>query len=341
MKRYFSFVIAAFLCVVVATGCVSAKSAKTDVTTETAAEDIANETAGDTDALEVAEDEDVAEEPALAFTKTKKSLKCGKSFQFKTNKSDVTWSVSNKKKASISKTGKLKAKRYGKVTVTAASGDETVSFVIKLKPKKVIGIDPGHQARGDSSTEPVGPGSSTMKAKVAGGTSGVSTKKPEYQLTLEIGLALKKELKSRGYKVVMTRETNDINISNAERAIKLNKSCDAAIRLHADGGASSARGASVLYPTTANPYVAYLSADSKRLSEAVIGAYCSATGISNRGLSQRDDLTGTNWSTIPVTLLEMGFMTNSSDDNYMSSSDGQRAMVDGIANGIDAYFGYR
>ena len=70
MKRYFSFVIAAFLCVVVATGCVSAKSAKTDVTTETAAEDIANETAGDTDALEVAEDEDVAEEPALAFTKT-------------------------------------------------------------------------------------------------------------------------------------------------------------------------------------------------------------------------------------------------------------------------------
>ena len=205
--------------------------------------------------------------------------------------------------------------------------------------KLVVGIDAGHQSKGDSSTEPIGPGSSTKKAKVAGGTSGVSTKKPEYQLTLEIAKKLKKELKSRGYKVIMSRKKNDVNISNMERALKLNKKCDIAIRLHADGStSSSSRGASALYPSTSNPYVGKLSAASEKLSKAVLDSYCSATGISNRGLSKRDDLTGTNWSTIPVTLLEMGFMTNASDDEYMSSANGQKQMVTGIANGVDAYF---
>ncbi len=305
------------------------KAAKESVVTqETGAEDT------DTDE-EVSE-----EEEPLEFTRTKAKLKCGKAFRFKVNRDDVTWSVSNKKKAAISKNGKLRAKRYGKVKVIATSGDESVSFEVKLVPKKIVGIDPGHQIRGNNGTEPNGPGSSVMKTKVAGGTSGVSTRKPEYQLTLEIGLALKDELVKRGYKVVLTRDKNEVDITNVERAQKLNKSCDVAVRLHADGAASSVRGASVLYPSGNNPYVASLSADSKKLSECVISSYCTSTGIRNRGLSQRDDLTGTNWSTIPVALLEMGFMTNTADDNYMSSADGQAAMVTGIANGIDTYFGY-
>ncbi len=285
-------------------------------------------------------EEEEPEEEELQFTATKKKIRCGKNFRFAANRDDVTWSVSNKSKAAISKNGKLKAKRYGKVTVTATSGDESISYEVKLLPKKIIGIDPGHQIRGNNGTEPIGPGSSTKKTKVAGGTSGVATKKPEYQLTLEIGLALKKELINRGYKVVMTRDKNDVDITNIERAQKLNKKCDVAIRLHADGAASSARGASVLYPSANNPYVASLSDASGKLSKCVIDSYCEATGISNRGTSLRDDLTGTNWSTIPVTLLEMGFMTNASDDSYMSSADGQAAMVKGIANGIDKYFGY-
>ena len=206
------------------------------------------------------------------------------------------------------------------------------------KAKAVIGIDPGHQSKGNNGKEPNGPGSSVMKTKVAGGTSGVSTKKPEYQLTLEIGLKLRDELTARGYQVVMTRETNDVDISNKERAEKLNASCDIAIRLHADGAASSATGASMQCHTSKNPYIANLYEDSNRLSSCILSSYCAGTGIRNRGIAYRDDLTGTNWSTIPVTLLEMGFMTNTSDDSYMSSEAGQKAMVKGIADGIDAYF---
>ena len=127
-----------------------------------------------------------------------------------------------------------------------------------IKNNRIVAIDPGHQSRGNSEKEPIGPGASTMKAKVAGGTRGAATGKPEYELTLEISLKLKEELLRRGYTVVMIRETNDVNISNAERAQIANTSgASAFLRIHADGSDnSSVSGATALCPTPQNPYCA-------------------------------------------------------------------------------------
>lgn len=101
--------------------------------------------------------------------------------------------------------------------------------------KKTIVIDPGHQAKGDSSKEPIGPGASETKAKVTTGATGIYTKQKESELALKVALLLEKELKQEGYNVIMTRKTNNINISNSQRAkIANNAKADAFIRIHAD-----------------------------------------------------------------------------------------------------------
>ena len=82
----------------------------------------------------------------------------------------------------------------------------TKNVTAKEKKDIKIAIDAGHQARGNFATEPVGPGSSTRKAKVAGGATGVASHVPEYKLTLAVSKKLQKELKARGYKVYMIEQ---------------------------------------------------------------------------------------------------------------------------------------
>lgn len=272
------------------------------------------------------------------FTSKASTMRVGEKKKFKVNKKKVVWESSDPDVASVSVKGRVRARRPGDVVISATSGGKTITADLKVTAGYTIGIDPGHQVKGNSATEPIGPGSSTVKPKVSGGTRGVSTGKSEYQLTMEIAQKLKKELEKRNYKVVMTRDTNEVDISNAERAKLLNGECDIAVRIHADGSAASAHGASALYPSASNPYCSAISEQSEKLSRQLLDSYCAATDISNRGLSVRDDLTGTNWSTIPVSLIELGFMTNVFDDEYMSSEKGQEYMVKGLADGIDAYF---
>lgn len=205
----------------------------------------------------------------------------------------------------------------------------------------VVVIDPGHQGQGDSTTELNGPGSSTMKARVAGGTHGTTTGVYEYQLTLAISQQLQAELEKRGYTVYLTRTSHDVNISNMERAqYATNVGGEIAVRIHANGvDNASVSGAMALAPSSANPYIAYLADSSWNLSKCILDAYCAATGMRNQGVSTSDTMTGINWSTVPVTILEMGYMTNPTDDVNMEDPAYQARMVQGIADGIDAYFG--
>lgn len=205
----------------------------------------------------------------------------------------------------------------------------------------VVVIDPGHQGRGDSTTEPNGPGSTTMKARVAGGTHGTTTGVCEYELTLAISQQLQTELQNRGYTVYMTRTSHDVNISNMERAqYATSVGADIAVRIHANGAENaSVSGAMALAPSPSNPYISYLSGSSWNLSQCVLNSYCQATGMRNQGVTGSDTMTGINWSTVPVTILEMGYMTNPTDDTNMENPSYQMQMVQGIANGIDAYFG--
>ena len=207
----------------------------------------------------------------------------------------------------------------------------------------VVGIDPGHQGYDVdmSAQEPNGPGSSEMKAKATTGTQGSYSGLPEYQLNLNVSLLLKDILELRGYRVVMTRTDNSTAISNKERAeLAASQGAEIYVRVHANGEDShTASGALTMCPSPQNPYIPQLYESSNRLSQCILDSYCAATGFANMGIQYTDTMTGINWSSVPVTIIEMGFMSNEYDDLKMSDSAFQQTMAQGIANGIDAYFG--
>ena len=207
----------------------------------------------------------------------------------------------------------------------------------------LIVIDPGHQQHGNLEQEPVGPGASETKAKVSGGTSGTASGVPEYQLTLDIGLQLRDELEARGYQVIMTRDTNEVDISNSERAAVANEAgADAFIRIHANGSENSAAtGAMTICQTPGNVYNGDLYEESRALSDSVLNAYTEKTGIDYEYVWETDSMSGINWCRVPVTILEMGYMTNSEEDLQMQEPEFQVKMTGAIADGIDAFMADR
>ncbi len=255
-------------------------------------------------------------------------------------KTEATSAGLGKTSSTVNSPGRSKtpATQSGKKTEQKTSAG-TAPNTEKPLEGLIIGIDPGHQSKGNNSLEKVAPGSDGKKPKVTSGTQGRFTGVPEYKLNLEVGLLLKKELSNSGAKIVMTRETNNVDISNIQRAQLTNKSkCDMVIRLHANGAESAkSNGYSILIPGEK-----YSTKDivrkSRSFAEVLNKTLKDNIDIRPEGIITRNDLTGFNWSETPVVLLEMGYMTNKHDDETMQTGEFKNGTVKSIARALEIYF---
>ena len=228
-------------------------------------------------------------------------------------------------------------------TSTTHASTTTTGAVATAASAKVVVIDPGHQAKADNSPEPIGPGSSTTKPKVASGTAGVVTGVPESKLALAVGLKLRDSLAAHGIKVVMTRTTQDVNISNSQRAQIANKAhADLFVRIHADGSTDhSTHGIHVLYPASIKGWTDDIAVPSKKAAQLAEQDLIAATGAANRGIDARSDMSGFNWSNVPSILPEIGFMTNPTEDKLLETSAYQDKIVQGLTKAILAFLGMK
>lgn len=198
-----------------------------------------------------------------------------------------------------------------------------------------VGIDPGHQAHSNSAQEPVSPGSKETKAKVSSGTQGVKTRVPEYEVNLQVALLLRDALEAQGATVYMTRDTNDIDISNVERAEMMNElGVDVVLRLHCNGSTNQSTSGIGLYVKSSGEGAE----ESYAISEVLIAAMGEATGANTESVHVRDTYSGLNWSTVPSILVEMGYMSNPDEDEKLCSPEYQSDLVHGMIDGLITYF---
>lgn len=118
-----------------------------------------------------------------------------------------------------------------------------------------------------------------------------------------------------------------------------NAGADAFVRIHANGSDNtSVKGAMGICPTSKNPYCANIYASSRKLTDCIMNAFQAATGVSKATVWETDTMSGINWCQVPVTIVEMGYMSNAEEDALMATEDYQAKMVQGMANGIDQFF---
>lgn len=175
-----------------------------------------------------------------------------------------------------------------------------------------------------------------MKIKDGGGAPG------EAAVALAVAKRTRGLLLARGYRVAMTRTGTTFrygNGGNIARAQFCNRRHAAlTIRIHADGSPDRSRhGVSTLYPAWHRGWTDDVYAASVRAAALVERAVVRSTGAADLGLSRRGDLTGFNWSNVPVVLVETGFLSNAAEGARLKTGSYQQRVALGLAAGAVAF----
>lgn len=190
-------------------------------------------------------------------------------------------------------------------------------------------IDPGHQETTDYEQELYASWLSATKPRCTCGTTGVVTETPEYDLTLQYSLIIRDYLEQCGANVILTRDANDVNISNQERAQIANvNGADVFIRIHADAAGDSAASGVRVYTPDSGSYTDSSPAYAEQLAELV----ADAEGLEVNAVRATSLYTGLNYAnTLRSFQLSLGFLSNSDDEAILVTEENRAAVAEAIS----------
>jgi N-acetylmuramoyl-L-alanine amidase len=153
----------------------------------------------------------------------------------------------------------------------------------------------------------------------------------EKDINLEIVLLLRQRLEDAGFTVIMTRDDDTFVYLNRRVEAAENADADAFVSIHVDSYTDdeSVQGLTVHYETGADGGMEFADSIHSALSEA---------GITKVRSLMESDLYVLRNTTMPATLVEVGFLTNSTDRTNLLSETFQEELADSICSGIIAYF---
>ena len=211
---------------------------------------------------------------------------------------------------------------------------------------KVIVVDPGHNGGNAAApsiiNRPIWNGRESETCDTTGTqTDGGYT---EARFNWRVALYLTADLRGEGATVVLTRTSNTgIGPCVTQRAAIGNDAhANAAVSIHADGGPAGGRGFAILEPVADGINNAIIR-PSAALGADLRAAFAARTGepVSSydgiNGIQPRDDLAGTNLSTIPKVFIECANMRNSTDAALVTSHVWQARAARAIATGLTMF----
>lgn len=213
-------------------------------------------------------------------------------------------------------------------------GEELISMTNLIGASDTLLIDPGH-------------GGMDGGASSADGTT-------EKDINLAIALYLREMAEADGWKVVMTREVDKSLGERKNNTIRSMKTKDlivrrdmirdvaptAAVSIHLNSFRqdSSVRGAQSFYPAGSGEQSVL--DESRRLAETIQEQLITglADGNDREALTKRDVLMFKN-PTVPMVIVECGFLSNPEEARLLKQADYQRRLAELIYEGIMLYTG--
>ena len=205
----------------------------------------------------------------------------------------------------------------------------------------VVCIDPGHQENGEVFREDKGPGLTGSVVNTGGMAQGDFTLRRESIVVLETGMILRDMLIREGATVVMTRHTQTDFRTNLDRCrIAEEGGAQILLRLHCNLTSNTKTTGIQIYGPRNSTYAKAVASpeEYKALGQAFLDEMKKSVGlelVSKTGnVALNDNYVGNNWAKMLCFLVEMGYMSNSSEDIKLATPEYQTMLAQGMVEGV-------